>query len=102
MPIKQIKIMSYKYLPCEAEHFEINCIRGEKSDFGSNVDCDSFDYNYEELDDENWACADNRFVPHQEIDYDILNKYGITEFEYRKIQEMLITKFCVGTCSLCV
>lgn len=97
-----IKIVAYSALPCEAGLFEINGVSACKDDFGRNYDIGSFDYEYGELDDENWACADNRFMSKEEVNQEVLVKYGITEDEYREIQAKLESEFCVGNCSWCV
>ena len=102
MALKDIKIVAYSGLPCEAKTFVINGVAGDKSDFGTNCDIGSFDYEYGESDDENWACADNQFVANEEVDPEVLTKYGITEEEYREIQTKLESQFCVGGCGWCV
>lgn len=102
MALKDIKIVAYGALPCEAQVFEINGVSGSKSDFGYNSDVGSFDYEYGEWDDENWACADNQFIARDEVDLEVLEKYGITEDEYREVQSQLAEQFCVGGCGWCV
>lgn len=99
---KVIKIEPYGALPCEAQTFEVNGVEGDKSDFGHNDDEGSFDYEYGEWDDENWACADNRFTPRADIPDGVLEKYGITEQEYRDIQDKCVEIFNVGGCGWCV
>lgn len=100
--MKTIKIVPYGALPCEAQEFSIGKVAADKSDFGYNSDVGSFDYEYGEWDDENWACADNQFVPHETVDQEVLQKYGISEQEYRQIQDRLASEFCVGGCGWCV
>ena len=102
MALKDIKIVAYGALPCEAQELVINGIEADKRDFGYNTDCGSFGYEYGEFDDENWACADNQFVADDCVDQDILVKYGITEKEYREIQDKLASEFDVGRCGWCV
>ena len=104
--MKFIKISPYKTLPCEAEVFEIHGMEAYKSDFGYQGDVGSDgldDVGSDGLDDdENSACWDNQFTPHKDVDQEVLNKYGISEQEYRKIQDELKTKFAIGGCALCV
>lgn len=104
MKLKNIEVVAVPYnaLPCETSEFSVNGIAGDKSDFGSNQDVGSFDYEYGEWDDENWACADNQFVPHDEVDPEVLSHYGITESQYREVQAQLKEQFCVGGCGWCV
>ena len=102
MALKDIKIVAVSSMPCQTEKFNINGIRAHKYDFGSQPDVGSFDYEYGESDDENWSCADNQFVPREDVDPEVLSKYGITEEEYREIQVKLKTQFAVGRCSWCV
>lgn len=100
--MKTINIVPYEALPCEATTFEVNGVAGDKSDFGSNGDAGSFDYEYGEYDDENWACADNQFSPYMDIPDGVLAKYNITETEYRDIQTKCTELFAVGGCGWCV
>ena len=100
--MKTINIVPYGALPCEAQTCEVNGVAGDKSDFGYNNDEGSFDYEYGEWADENWACADNRFIPHTDIPEGVLTKYGITEAEYRDIQYKCAEMFAVGNCGWCV
>lgn len=100
--MKNIKIVPYGALPCEAAEFEIDGKPADKSDFGRNTDVGSFDYEYGEFDDENWACADNQFDAHADIPEGVLQKYGIDEARYREIQAELSEKFNVGGCGWCV
>jgi hypothetical protein len=95
----EIKAEPYRALPCEAKSFEVKGITGDKSDFGNNTDVGSFDYEYDDL---NWACADNQFVPHEQIPDGVLNKYRITEQEYREVQACCEAIFNVGGCGWCV
>jgi hypothetical protein len=98
----EIKAEPYGALPCEAKSFEVNGIAGDKSDFGNNTDVGSFDYEYDDLADENWACADNQFVSHEQIPDGVLDKYRITEQEYREVQARCEAIFNVGGCGWCV
>jgi hypothetical protein len=100
--MKTINIVPFGALPCEAQTFDVNGVAGDKSDFGSNGDVGEFDYDYGPLDDENWACADNQFTPHTDIPEGVLAKYGITEAEYRDIQDKCVALFAVGGCGYCV
>ncbi len=100
--MKVIEITPYGALPCEAQKFVVNGIEGDKSDFGDNGDVGGFDYEFGPLDDENWACADNQFTPHETIPDGVLDKYGITEDEYRGVQEKCKELFAVGGCGWCV
>ena len=100
--MKTINIVPYGALPCEAQTFEVNGVRGDKSDFGDNRDVGEFDHEYGPLDDENWACADNQFTPHTDIPDGVLAKYSITETEYREVQAECAKLFAVGGCGWCV
>jgi hypothetical protein len=100
--MKTINIVPYGALPCEAKTFEVNGVEGYKGDFGDNGDAGSFDYEYGEFADENWACADNQFSPHADIPEGVLAKYSITEAEYRDIQDKCTELFAVGGCGWCV
>ena len=100
--MKAIKIVAYSALPCEAAEFVVNGIKGQKRDFGHNGDVGLFDYEYDEWDDENWACADNQFVPNDAPEEGVLEKYGITLEEYRQVQDECVSKFNVGGCGWCV
>jgi hypothetical protein len=102
MALADIVIVAYHALPCEDQEFVINGIDADKHDFGVNRDIGSFDYDYGESDDENWACADNEFVAWEDIPEGVLEKYGITEAEYREMQSKLEAKFSVGHCGWCV
>jgi hypothetical protein len=100
--MKTINIVPYGALPCEAKTFEVNGVEGYKEDFGDNGDVGSFDYEYGEFAEENWACADNQFSPHADIPEGVLAKYSITEAEYRDIQDKCTELFAVGGCGWCV
>ena len=96
-----IKVVPYRALPCEASEFTIKGMVADKDDFGYNTDCGSFDYEYGDYADENWACADNQFV---RIDCtpEVLEKYNITEQEFLVIQDELADEFSIGCCGWCV
>ena len=100
--MKTINIVPFGALPCEAQTFEVNGVEGRKDDFGYNGDEGSFDYEYGEWADENWACADNQFTPYADIPEGVLAKYSITEAEYRDIQDKCAGMFAVGNCGWCV
>ena len=100
--MKTINIVPFGALPCEAQTFEVNGVEGRKDDFGYNGDEGSFDYDYSEGADENWACADNQFTPYADIPEGVLAKYSITEAEYRDIQDKCAGMFAVGGCGWCV
>lgn len=104
MKLKDIQVVAepYNALPCEDSVFSVNGVAGSKSDFGYNEDVGSFDYEYGEWADENWACADNQFVPHDSVDPEVLDRYGINEAQYREVQDQLTIQFCVGSCGWCV
>jgi hypothetical protein len=94
MTLKDIKIVAYRSLPCEAQMFVINGVEGCKDDFGVNRDIGD--------PDEPYACDDNQFVRNEEVAPEVLTRYGITEDEYREIQDQLEGNFCVGSCGWCV
>lgn len=100
--VLEIKAVPYGSLPCEAQEFVINGVKGDKSDFGHNGDVGSFDYEYDDWAEENWSCADNQFTPHNEPPEGVLEKYKITEEQYREVQEHCATTFSVGGCGWCV
>jgi len=97
----KIKIVAYGALPCEAATFKVNGKNADKSDFGQQSDWGDFpeddDCSYNQ-----WACADNYFVPHEDAKPETLAEYGITEAEYREIQRELENTFRVGSCGWCV
>jgi hypothetical protein len=90
-----IEIVPYNALPCEAEVFTIRGVKADKSDFGSNIDTDPFNA-------EDYACGYNEFEAFTSVPEGVLVKYNITEAEFRKIQEELSEKFCVGSCGWCI
>lgn len=100
--MKFVKIKPYYALPCEAEVFEIKGQRANKSDFGRQGNVRDFEHEYGPLDDENWACCDNQFTPFEEVNQEVLDKYGISEQEYRDVQDHLVQEFNIGSCGWCV
>ena len=89
-----IEIVPFHAFPCEAEKFTIKGIAADKSDFGSNIDCDR-----ENADD--YACGCNEFVAIKPTKK-VLDKYNITPEEYYNITHELESKFYVGSCGWCV
>lgn len=101
MKVIEIVAVPYNALPCEAQSFTLNGMKADKDDFGEQ-DAGDFDYEYEAYDDECYSCADNHFVPHEDVEQEVLGKYNITEDQYREVQRYLEEKFHVGHCGWCV
>ena len=91
----EVVIEPYGALPCEAAVFKIGKIEADKSDFGYNTD-------FHPEDAEDYACGSNRFEPHDTIPDGVLEKYNLTEAEYRELQSELESQFYVGGCGWCV
>lgn len=78
---------------CATRFFEINGINASSDDFGYKKDLD-------EENAEDYCCANMRFIPKPSTQ-EILDKYGITEMEYKKIANELEQKLSFGCCGLC-
>lgn len=74
-------IHSFDYY-CELEHCEINGVVLDYNDFG-----DKYDTDIENADE--YCCGCMMFIPYDEVKQETLEKYNITEDEYRKIQDKL-------------
>ena len=94
-----IKLVPYRALPCEAQEFDINGVEAEKNDFGRSTDVS--DTYRDEGGNIFYGCMNMQFVPHEEVPDEVLNKYGITEIEYRDIQKELAAKLSPGCCGWC-
>ncbi len=86
-------IKSYNAL-CELAYCEINNIQLDYKDFGNKHDtksCKSSPY----------CCRNMQFIPYKQVKQKTLQKYNITEDEYRKIQEKLgcLSFGCCDWCS---
>lgn len=87
----QIEIIPMKGLPCRLLTFTINGKEADVYDFG---DCDIYG-------DENaWDCS-CVFTPCEISDYNPLEKYKISESEYREICEKLRDKLHITNCGKC-
>jgi len=78
---------------CTTEVFTINTVIADSDDFGSNVDLGSeFAKDY--------CCGDMTFIGKPST-VTILDKYSITEEEYRKVIEKLEEGLSFGSCGWC-
>ncbi len=78
---------------CALMPTKINGINLDYNDFGEKYDIDS----------ENapmFCCANMQFIPYKEIKQETLDKYNITEQEYRQIQDKLDC-LSFGNCGWC-
>ena len=87
-------IKSMEYL-CVLEPSTINDVPVSMKDFGINVD---FEYENKETD---YSCGNMQFLMYDYIDTKVLEKYNITEQEYRKIQEKMKQVLSFGKCNYC-
>lgn len=92
---KVIEIVPYDSLPCAAATFTIGGVTADKDDFGEQCDVHPEDA-------EDYACGSNQFTPYANVRLEVLEKYNITEAEYRALQAELESKFYVGGCGWCV
>jgi hypothetical protein len=79
---------------CATENFEINGIKADSDDFGHG--CDT---NPDAAED--YGCGNREFIPEPSTE-EVLQKYGITEDEYRQIGFDLKEKLSFGACGWCV
>lgn len=87
-----IKMKAYHALPCSLSIFSINKIEADEEDFGiMSLESDG-----------EYGCKDAHFNPHRDVLTHALVKYGITEAEYRAIQDKLEDVLYVGSCGWCV
>lgn len=86
------RISSMQYF-CALEPIEINGVELNEYDFGYHKDTDP--ENAPE-----YGCGNREFIPSEHIDKEVLKRYGITEKQYRRIQEKLQC-LTFGCCSLC-
>lgn len=85
-------VPDYGY-PCHAEKFTINGISADKNDFGVGKDTNKGAA-------EPCCCDNNEFVPYP-CRPEILEKYNITESEYKEVVTKLSETFYVGFCCWC-
>ncbi len=79
---------------CELESgIQINGVELDYEDFGEKYDIDSESA-------EPYCCADMQFIPFDEVKKETIDKYDITEKQYREIQEKLDC-LSFGCCSWC-
>lgn len=90
-----VKIKTFRSLPCETEVFQINGVDADLSDFGSMYDVDIESAGP-------WECGCREFVAYDTFIQQAMQKYGITSDEFSAIQEMLKSEMHVGHCSWCV
>lgn len=89
----ELKIKTHHALPCRTEVFTINGKSAEQNDFG-----DTYDHHHEDA--EPYACADMHFDPKPPTK-EVLNRYNITEEEYRVICYELKRVLREGKCDSC-
>ena len=87
----KIEIKQYGSLPCELEVFIINGIEADEDDFGELI----------RVALEEYSCNVSGFKP-KEHTQSVLEKYNITEDEYKSVCLKLNDTFSFGGCSLCV
>ncbi len=78
----------------ELECPRINGVELEESDFG-----EKYDTSPETA--EPYGCGNMQFIPFEEVKQETLEKYNLTELEYRVIQKKLDC-LSFGSCGLCV
>lgn len=89
-----IKIETYRALPCHTSVFKINNIDADYCDFGSMDNGGCIEY----------ECQNMRFIPEyrsKEKRDAAVKKYGITVEEYLEICNILEDKLYVGACGWC-
>ena len=87
-------IKPMKYLCALEIDVTINGKYLDSSDFGEQEDLNRFEA-------EPYGCGDMQFIPYKEVNKDTLEKYNITEEEYRMIQDKLDC-LSFGRCGYCI
>ncbi len=80
---------------CSTKTFVVNGVQADAAEFGEQYDQD------QENADEDCACGDMQFNRKDSTD-EVLEKYSITEAEYREIAEKLEEGLSFGCCGWCV
>lgn len=86
-----IKMSDYYCMPSE---FVVNGIEADAYDFGMSHDACPGNA-------EDYGCGNRVFEP-DPPSQEVLDKYHITEAEYKEISDELVEKLSVGACSCCV
>ena len=100
MPEELCVIEPYSTLPCKLQTFLIKGSRADADEFGSAYDgqrkCSFL------LDFKKKSCGDRYFktLPYKS-NKEVADKYGLSEYEYKKVCEELEDKLCVGKCEWC-
>ena len=89
----ELKLKVYDAL-CSTSVFEINEIEADYNDFGDKYDTDPESA-------EDYACGNMEFIPDGRPKSGILDKYSITEEEFKEIQRKL-DALSFGDCGWCV
>jgi hypothetical protein len=79
---------------CAMELFEVNGVRADSDDFGSQGDED-------QQNAEDYACGNMKFC-RKESTPEVLAKYSITETEYAEVATKLEDGLSFGSCGWCV
>lgn len=87
------KIKAYKCL-CELSEFTINGIKADYSDFGTKEDRDRGNA-------EPYCCENMKFIPYNEPDPKVLEKYNITEDDWIIICYKIDKAISFGRCGWC-
>ena len=87
-------IRAMKYLCALETDVMINGKYLDENDFGDH-------YDIEPEHAEPYACENMQFIPNKIVDKEVLEKYNITEEEYRQIQDKLDC-LSFGCCGWCV
>jgi len=93
-------IKTYRALPCSLQSGEINGVYLDSNDFGEMEDTRDFFIDDDAL--ARWGCSNMHFIPSEEVNQEALERYNITEEEFRKIQDRLECILDVGTCGWCI
>ena len=91
-------VKAFDSYPCELETFAIRGKHANWEDFGTSRDAGT------KSDPEDWepVCACMKFFPSSKPKKGVLEKYNITEAEWREICKALKDVLRVGECSMCL
>jgi len=99
----QLVIKSYKSLPCELEIFMINGKKANKNDFGKSKDYrENEDLSTFDEDIIQYGCCNMQFNADPMLCDHAMNRYNITEDEFKQICDTLECELYVGQCGWCV
>lgn len=93
-----VVIEPYGTLPCELQTFFIKGSRADKDDFGTAYDGQRKCSLYSKK-----KCCNDRYfktIPYKS-NKEVADKYGLSEYEYKKVCEELEDKLCIGKCEWC-